>query len=46
MVQHIYILRTRETVVHLNFRSESTFPVPVCPAPHRHWVNKEDNQQD
>ena len=33
-------------LVHLNFRAESTFPVPVCTVPHRHWVNEADNQQD
>ena len=31
-------------VVHLNFRSGSTFPVQVSTAPHGHWVNKEHNQ--
>ena len=30
----------RAAVVNLNFRSGSTFPVPVCTAPHRHWVKK------
>ena len=36
----------RAAVVHLNFRSGSTFPVPVCTALHGHWVNEEDNQKD
>ena len=39
-------LITRAAVVHLNFRAGSTFPVPVCTAPHGSWINKEDNQQD
>ena len=33
----------RAAVVHLNFRSGSTFPVPFCTVPHGNWVN---NQQD
>ena len=33
----------RAAVVHLNFRSGSTFPVPFCTVPNGHWVN---NQQD
>ena len=36
----------RAAVVHLNFQSGSTFPVPFCTVPHGHWVNKADNQQD
>ena len=39
-------LSSQAAVVHFNFRAGSTFPVPVCTVPHRHWVNKADNQQD
>ena len=34
--------RPRAAVVHLNFRAESTFPVPVCNESPGHWVNKAD----
>ena len=30
---------SRAAVLHLNFRAESTFPVPVCTVPHGHWLN-------
>ena len=36
----------RAAVGNFNFRAGSTFPVPVCTVPHRHWVNKADTQQD
>ena len=35
---------TRATVVHLNFRAGSSFPVPVCIVLPGHWVNKADTQ--
>ena len=44
--QYMNIHCTRAAVVHFILRAGSTFPVPVCTAPHRHWFNKAENQQD
>ena len=41
----IFARITGSRIVHLNFRAETTFPVPVCTVPHGLWVNKADNQQ-
>ena len=38
--------RSRATVVHLNFRAGSTFPVPVCTVPHGYRLDYADNQQE
>ena len=39
-------IAAREAVVHLNFRAESAFPVPVCTIPgskdRTNWCNKVD----
>ena len=46
LVPHVKLSLPRATVVHLNLRAGSTFPIPVCTVQHGHWVNKADNQQD
>ena len=35
-----YLPAARVAWVHLNFRTGSTFPVPVCTVSPGHWVNK------
>ena len=40
----ILVYITWAAVVHLNFRTGSTFPVPVCTVMPGHWVNKADTQ--
>ena len=39
-----YFSVARVAVVHLNLRAGSTFPVPVCAASPRLWVNKADTR--
>ena len=38
--------KSREAVVHLNFRVGSTFPVPVCTVSPGNWVYEADTLQD